>query len=66
MMDIIKRIDYVGALLSIGGVTLFLVGLQAGGYQYAWVSYFRSGPCKPAPRQSIIESDKMNHLLTWV
>ena len=45
-MDIIKRIDYVGALLSIGGVTLFLVGLQAGGYQYAWVSQLQQRRAK--------------------
>nr|POE51505.1 serine/threonine-protein kinase ppk16 [Quercus suber] len=42
--DILKRIDYVGALLSIGGVTLFLVGLQAGGYQYPWTSGTTLGP----------------------
>lgn len=35
--QILKRIDYVGAFLSIGGVTLFLVGLQAGCYQYPWM-----------------------------
>lgn len=43
-MDIFKRIDYVGALLSIGGVTLFLVGLQSGGYQYPWTSGRTLGP----------------------
>ena len=43
-MDIIKRIDYMGAFLSIGGVTLFLVGLQAGGYQYPWTSGKVLGP----------------------
>ena len=37
-MEILKRIDYVGAFLSITGVTLFLVGLQAGGYQFPWTS----------------------------
>lgn len=36
-MDIAWRIDWVGAFLTIAGVTLFLVGLQAGGYQYPWV-----------------------------
>lgn len=36
--EIIKRIDFVGAFLSIGGVTIFLVGLQAGGYEYPWTS----------------------------
>lgn len=35
---ILKKLDYVGAVLSIAGVTLFLVGLQSGGYQYPWTS----------------------------
>lgn len=35
-MEIIKRINWLGAFLSIVGITLFLVGLQAGGYQYPW------------------------------
>lgn len=39
-----KRIDYVGAFLSIGGVTLFLVGLQFGGYQYRWIDGRTLGP----------------------
>lgn len=43
-MDILKQIDYIGALLSIGGVALFLVGLQAGGYQYSWTSSRVLGP----------------------
>ena len=42
--DIIKRIDYFGAFLSIGGITLFLVGLQAGGYQYPWTTGRVLGP----------------------
>jgi hypothetical protein len=42
--DILRRIDYMGALLSIGGVTLFLVGLQAGGYQFPWTSGKVLGP----------------------
>jgi hypothetical protein len=42
--DILKQIDYVGAFLSIAGVTLFLVGLQAGGYQYPWTSGKVLGP----------------------
>lgn len=36
--EILRRIDFVGAFLSISGVTLFLVGLQAGGYQFPWTS----------------------------
>lgn len=36
--EIFKRIDYGGAFLSISGVTLFLTGLQYGGYQVEWVS----------------------------
>lgn len=43
-MEVVKRIDWVGALLSIGGVTLFLVALQAGGYQYAWTNGRVLGP----------------------
>jgi hypothetical protein len=35
-MEILKRIDFVGAILSITGVTLFLVALQAGGYTHSW------------------------------
>ena len=42
--EVFKRIDYVGAFLSIGGVTLFLVGLQAGGYQYKWTDGRVLGP----------------------
>lgn len=37
-MQIAKRIDWMGAFLTIAGVTLFLVGLQAGGYQYPWTT----------------------------
>lgn len=37
-LAIAKQIDYVGAFLSISGVTLFLVGLQSGGYQFPWTS----------------------------
>ena len=43
-MDILKQIDYMGAFLSFGGVALFLVGLQAGGYQYPWRSGRVLGP----------------------
>ena len=31
-MQILGRIDYVGAILSIGGFALFLLGIQWGGY----------------------------------
>lgn len=37
---IITRIDYVGALLSIVGLTIFLVALQAGGYSHPWGSAY--------------------------
>lgn len=37
-MQILKRIDWIGAFLSIGGITLFLVGLNSGGYQYPWTN----------------------------
>ncbi|EME40496.1 hypothetical protein DOTSEDRAFT_55697 [Dothistroma septosporum NZE10] len=39
-IDVLKRIDYVGALLSIVGLTLFLVALQAGGYTHPWTSAY--------------------------
>lgn len=35
---IAKRIDYIGGLLSAGGLTLFLAGLTWGGNSYPWVS----------------------------
>jgi hypothetical protein len=37
---ILKRIDFLGAFLSITGLTLFLVALQAGGYTHAWTSAY--------------------------
>jgi MFS family permease len=37
---ILARIDYVGAGLSIVGITLFLVALQAGGYSHSWKSAY--------------------------
>jgi hypothetical protein len=43
-MQILRRVDWVGAVLSILGVTLFLVGLQAGGYQHPWTSGHTLGP----------------------
>jgi hypothetical protein len=36
--EILKRIDFLGAILSITGLTLFLVALQAGGYTHPWTS----------------------------
>ncbi|CCT69545.1 related to MFS drug efflux pump [Fusarium fujikuroi] len=39
-MEILKSIDYVGAFLSIVGLTLFLVALQAGGYSHPWSSAY--------------------------
>jgi hypothetical protein len=36
--EIIAQIDWVGGLLSIGGIILFVMGLVWGGYQYAWTS----------------------------
>jgi len=35
---IIKQIDFVGGLLSISGIVLFLMAIQWGGYQYKWSS----------------------------
>ncbi|KAJ8107802.1 hypothetical protein OPT61_g8614 [Boeremia exigua] len=37
---ILKQIDYVGAVLSIVGITLFLVALQAGGYTHPWTGAY--------------------------
>jgi membrane protease YdiL (CAAX protease family) len=37
---ILARIDYIGAALSIVGITLFLVALQAGGYSHSWESAY--------------------------
>ena len=31
--EILKRIDYIGGILSIGGLALFLLGILWGGYQ---------------------------------
>jgi MFS family permease len=36
--EILNQIDYVGGLLSIGGMILFMAGMQWGGYQYNWSS----------------------------
>jgi len=36
--EILRQIDYVGGLLSIGGMLLFMMGMQWGGYQYPWHS----------------------------
>ena len=30
--DVLTHIDYIGGILSIGGIALFLLGLQWGGY----------------------------------
>ncbi|KAF2649675.1 MFS general substrate transporter [Lophiostoma macrostomum CBS 122681] len=37
---ILKKIDYAGGVLSITGLTLFLVALQSGGYTHAWKSAY--------------------------
>lgn len=39
-MAVLKRIDYVGGFLSIVGLALFLVALQAGGYTHPWTSAY--------------------------
>lgn len=36
--EILQQIDYVGGLLSISGMLLFMLGMQWGGYQYPWKS----------------------------
>lgn len=37
---VLAKIDYVGAILSIVGLTLLLVALQSGGYTHPWKSAF--------------------------
>lgn len=37
---VVARIDYIGALLSIVGLTIFLVALQAGGFSHPWTSAY--------------------------
>jgi len=37
---LLKRIDFLGGALSIIGLTLFLVALQAGGYTHPWTSAY--------------------------
>ncbi|PNS14855.1 hypothetical protein CAC42_2084 [Sphaceloma murrayae] len=37
-MQVLKQIDYLGGLLSIGGLVLFMAGILWGGYQYPWSS----------------------------
>ncbi|KAK6369656.1 hypothetical protein LTS17_009562 [Exophiala oligosperma] len=36
--EILPKVDFIGALLSIGGLTLFLIGTTAGGYTAPWTS----------------------------
>jgi len=36
--EILGQIDYVGGLLSVVGMILFMMGMQWGGYQYPWSS----------------------------
>ncbi|KAL2198723.1 fungal trichothecene efflux pump [Corynascus similis CBS 632.67] len=43
-VDLLKRTDFVGGLLSIIGLTGFEVGILAGGYQYPWSSARTLGP----------------------
>ena len=38
--EIIGKIDFVGAFLSIVGLVLFLVAMQAGGYSHSWTSAY--------------------------
>ena len=32
-LQILARVDYIGGLLSVGGVSLFILGIEWGGYQ---------------------------------
>lgn len=38
--DTVSKIDFAGAFLSVVGLTLFLVALQAGGYTHPWTSAY--------------------------
>ena len=38
--EILGKIDYIGGFLSITGLVLFLVALQAGGYSHPWTSAY--------------------------
>jgi hypothetical protein len=37
---LLGTVDYIGGLTSIGGLTLFLVAMQAGGYSHPWTSAY--------------------------
>lgn len=37
--QILAQIDWVGGVLSIGGMVLFMAGLQWGGYQVRWRAF---------------------------
>lgn len=36
--EILGQIDYIGGILSVAGMLLFMMGLQWGGYEYPWSS----------------------------
>jgi hypothetical protein len=36
--EVLAQIDYIGGLLSVSGMLLFMMGMQWGGYQYPWTS----------------------------
>ncbi|EMC94822.1 hypothetical protein BAUCODRAFT_74239 [Baudoinia panamericana UAMH 10762] len=36
--EVLAQIDYVGGILSVAGMLLFMMGMQWGGYQYPWKS----------------------------
>ncbi|KAF3046268.1 hypothetical protein E8E11_000634 [Didymella keratinophila] len=36
--QVLAEIDYIGGFLSVGGMILFMAGMQWGGYQYPWSS----------------------------
>lgn len=39
-LQILSKIDWMGGFLSISGLTIFLVALQAGGYSHPWKSAY--------------------------
>lgn len=38
--EVLGKIDYIGAVLSIAGISLFLVALGSGGYTHSWGSVY--------------------------
>jgi predicted MFS family arabinose efflux permease len=60
--EVLKRIDYVGGVLSIGGMILFMGGMQWGGYQVS--ALYR--PVRFIGEEPSLKLDStLGHLLTF-